>query len=135
MKELFNSRYILFFFAVFTASCDGQASPLALPSQTPPPVMHVNRGAARQMYGSGQLRPPGQIPLVHQLYNSTNGPQNIRNASQQNQQRRMPMPMPIPGLFAHDIGRMPDGYPGAPHIIPGGRSRSGAIGGIRPNGR
>lgn len=41
---------------------------------SPAPTKHINRGAARQMYGSGQLRPPGQISLIQQMSNDSTLP-------------------------------------------------------------
>ncbi|KAB0798924.1 hypothetical protein PPYR_06804 [Photinus pyralis] len=82
------------------------------PTSTFPPNFE-HRGAARQMYGSGSLRPPGSIPThIAQGKIIKGNPSQISNRRRQSLPVSfsaipvVPLPIPI-----HDFDRIPDGYP------------------------
>lgn len=99
--------------------------PLSSLTHTPAPVLHVNRGAARQMYGSGSLRAPGQPPhgLQFQMGNRTVYVGREEHVSGRPRQRLPSPDEPVwpamMGIFTqHDLDKMPQGYP--IQLIPSG---------------
>lgn len=87
-----------------------ECSPNSTSLLPPLPTYSAHRGAARQMYGSGSLRPPGSKPIYatgqrQHGFRSTVSPQNARR-------QFVPMikypafPLPIP---ADDFHRIPGG--------------------------
>ncbi|XP_017769836.1 PREDICTED: low-density lipoprotein receptor-related protein 4 [Nicrophorus vespilloides] len=83
-------------------------------TSAPPPVgggAAPHRGAARQMYGSGSLRPPGTNPMV--FGPAHRPPLTSGSSPSQGNIRRYPMaypivPLPIP---IRDFESFPDGFP------------------------
>lgn len=101
---------------MLSASVCSTHDPTTTPSATPPP----HRGAARQMYGSGSLRPPGSKPS-HAI--NQKQPKTPATPSQ-------PFPVPIRFQdFAFD--KLPQGFPILVPLAPGvtSRNRGGMYGG------
>lgn len=109
-----NSCLTFEYFPISVAICAAH-TPTTSPSVTPPP----HRGAARQMYGSGSLRPPGTKP----------------NYGTNQKQQKIPMPpqpFPVPIRFQDMVfDKLPEGYPiviPIPGIV-SSRNRGGMYGG------
>ncbi|KAF5269791.1 hypothetical protein FQA39_LY08572 [Lamprigera yunnana] len=95
---------------VRTEASTDEVTTTSIPPLTP---TFEHRGAARQMYGSGSLRPPGSVPS-----HSVQGKIIKSTTSQTTNRRRQPLPAPYPALPLvpvsipiHDFDRMPEGYP------------------------
>ncbi|KAK9731245.1 Low-density lipoprotein receptor domain class A [Popillia japonica] len=108
---------VYFVTAIFLVAICTAHGPTTTPSATPPP----HRGAARQMYGSGSLRPPGTKP-------------NYGGLTKQSKTAVTSQPFPVPIRY-QDLAfdKLPEGFPIVVPMPPGvlmtSRNRGGMYGG------
>ncbi|XP_072376430.1 low-density lipoprotein receptor-related protein 4 [Diabrotica undecimpunctata] len=105
----------------------------------PQPTYSAHRGAARQMYGSGSLRPPGTKSVIYATGQRQHGVRTTLSPQVYSPPQfipYVPIPVfPIP-MRADEYEPMIRGYPGIPHIqFPPRSDRPSNRGGGRYGGR
>ncbi|XP_056643570.1 low-density lipoprotein receptor-related protein 4 isoform X1 [Diorhabda sublineata] len=129
--------FIIFIVANVQCNHNNNNTSVTLP---PPPFYSAHRGAARQMYGSGSLRPPGTKSVIYATGQRQHGIRTTMSPQVYSPPQFVPYVVPVPVFPIHmradEYEPMIRGYPGIHHIqIPPRSDRPSNRGGGRYGGR